>query len=196
MVNDECDGLCDYLSWEADLDDFVDNLDLAVLCDAVSLQEMPERPVLYSFYFNPDDVQAWLEKEGKMYDQIDKMYARQWENMGEELKPIWDDFSSVMEKYDRKFQNINDKHMEQWDDTMNDVGKWLEENFHAEEMTYVSLSAKVKSNRSTVDTKMFAAAGIAGLAVLAALVYQKSKKEEEKAPRKEQVFESLVERVA
>jgi hypothetical protein len=194
-MNDDCDDACEWIFWKiVESEDYeVDDETVIAACTdgSMNLQEMPEHPTIYSFYFDPQAVQAWLEKEGKMYEQVDRMYAKEWENMGNALEPIFKEFGDVLEEYDGKFKRINEKQVEQLDSTFNDVGRWLEDNFGAEEVT-VSLAAKVRARKSTDNTKMYAAAGIGALALISAFLYQRSKKQEVKAPRKEQVFESLV----
>ena len=35
-------------------------------------------PMTFSFHFDEAEIQAWLEQEGRMYEQIDRMYQNTW----------------------------------------------------------------------------------------------------------------------
>ena len=61
--------------------------------------EMPENPIEFSFYFDPEAVQAWLEKEGRMYDQVGKMYEAEWQNYVDAVTPIWEEMNDVNMKF-------------------------------------------------------------------------------------------------
>jgi hypothetical protein len=35
-------------------------------------------PMTFSFHFDEAAIQGWLEQEGRMYEQIDRMYQSTW----------------------------------------------------------------------------------------------------------------------
>ena len=37
-----------------------------------------QEPMTFSFHFDEAAIQAWLEQEGRMYEQIDRMYQSTW----------------------------------------------------------------------------------------------------------------------
>merc|ERR1712151_542380 len=96
----------------------------------------------------------------------------------------------INQEFEARFREIDEEYQAQVEDTFYDIGYWLGENFAAEEAQYVTLAAKVDTKGSR-DVRMYAAAGIAALAVVCAVLYTKTQKKDEKTPKHDQVVETL-----
>jgi hypothetical protein len=156
----------------------------------VVLQE--EVPVTFSFYFDPEAVNAWFEKEGQAYDMLNRMYVAEWENYAETVTPLWQEIAQVNEEFDARFRSIDADLEVQLESSFNDIGAWLEDNFAAEEVQYVTLAAKVQTKRSNTDVMMYAAVAMASLAVVSVVLFKMTQKKDEKTIKNGQVVESLV----
>lgn len=62
-----------------------------IIPDVPEWQETDEfaGPVTFSFFFDEDKVNNWIEKEARMYSQIDKMYQQTWEAYLGEVGPLF-----------------------------------------------------------------------------------------------------------
>jgi len=155
----------------------------------LSLQE--DGPVLFSFYFDTDLVNNWLDKEANNYDTLGRMYTAEWEAYAERVTPLWQQIDQVNQEFDARFRAIDADMEVQLESTFYDIGSWLEDNFAADEVSYVSLAAKVETKRTTSDVMMYSALAIASFAIVSVIIFKMTQRKDEKA-RHSQVMESLV----
>ena len=127
----------------------------------------PMGPATYSFYFDQDAVNAWLDKEAQMYGQLHSMYEA-------EMQAYMDKVAAVTEEHAPKFAEIDELMKLQVDDTLFDLNHWFEDNFsmeYADECSALSLAAKVENRQSkgasNTDILMYAGTAIASLGVFA-----------------------------
>jgi len=159
--------------------------------NAMPLNLQEDGPVLFSFYFDPELINNWLDKEAQNYDTLGRMYTAEWENYTERVTPLWQQIDSVNQEFEPRFQAIDADFENQVESTFYDIGSWLEDNFAATEVSYVSLAAKVETKRSNTDVMMYAAVAIVSLAIVSVLIFKMTQKRNEKV-KNAQVTESLV----
>jgi len=152
--------------------------------------EAPTGPVVFSFNFDPNEVNAWLEQQEGLYDAFNTRYTEEWNAYFERVLPIYEQIDGENNALAQRLESIDALTEEQLNSTFYDIGSWLEESFSADEM-YLSLAAKVERNSSQFSNMMYAGAFIATLAVISCFIYANRKKDE-KSSKIEQMQEGWI----
>lgn len=127
----------------------------------------PMGPVTYSFHFDEEEINSWLENEARMFETINNMY--------EEQMAMWmSDVEAVNQEHQPKFAEIDERFKSQFDDLIFDASRLFDENFsmdYADEISAIGLAARFESKQestaSNLDYLMYAGAAIASLGVFA-----------------------------
>lgn len=127
----------------------------------------PMGPVTYSFKFDEEKINAWLENEARMFEIIDNMYQ-------EEMQSYMASWDAINAEHMPKFAEIDERFKKQFDDLIFDASVLFHENFsmeYADEISAIGLAARVEQKHenpvTNTDLLMYAGAAIASLGVAA-----------------------------
>merc|ERR1712192_141591 len=99
-LGEDCDGMYSWAVGNTDEAYWANNADYDY---ALWLQEIPSTPtgpVTFSFFFDPELVNAWFEKEGQNYEMLGNMYNAEWEAYAERVTPLWNQINQINTEFD------------------------------------------------------------------------------------------------
>ena len=147
----------DHKSWDEELIDSVEYVADDVGHVIEDLLSSP--PSTYSFNFDTDMINAWLDKEGRNYETISRMYTQEYEDLQRAVEDL-------LREHEENIRTIDNHLEEQIESTSHDIEEWLGDNFSMEPL---NLSAKVQGeskDASTGDIMMYAACAIATMCLI------------------------------
>merc|ERR1712226_1181862 len=186
----DCQGMINWAIENTDEDYWTGNADYDYATWLYEPPTEPTSPVVFSFNFDPAEVNAWLEEQEGLYDAFNTRYTDEWNAYFDRVVPIYQQIDGENQALQRNLEELDVLTEEQLNSTFYDIGAWFEDSFSADEM-YLSLAAKVERKSSQISTMLYAGAFIATLAVISAFIYANRKKEE-KTSKIEQMQEGWI----
>ena len=103
-----------------------------------AVDEVSREPVTYSFFFDTERVNEWINKEVGNYDLIQRMYEA-------EIESYWNQVADFTRQHHSNMRDLDRMTEDQLRDTASDVVEHLNENFRT---TYgTRLSAKIAGQK-------------------------------------------------
>ena len=94
--------------------------------------DAPTGPVIFSFNFDPTEVNAWLEQQEGLYDAFNTRYTDEWNAYFERVVPIYEQIDGENNALAARLESIDALTEEQLNSTFYDIGQWLEDSFSAD----------------------------------------------------------------
>lgn len=126
-----------------------------------AVDEVSGDAVTYSFYFDTERVNEWINKEVGNYDLIQRMYEA-------EIESYWNQIAQFTESHHENMRELDRMTETQVEDTAHDVLSYFEENFSAAHAT--TLSAKIagqKKDSSNSEIMMYIVCALLSLVAIA-----------------------------
>ena len=145
-----------------------------------SMEQMPmmlqaREPMTFTFHFDEAAIMEYLEREGRIYEELNTRYTTTWEDYQREMAPLFEQWGVMNQGYKRQFEQIDGTLQAQLEQSAADIQHWFDESFS------VTLAAKLDRKKHKASTSssfgMYAAVGATTLAAMfiAGLAYKNKK---------------------
>lgn len=133
----DCDGMYNWAVQYTDEAYWEANEDYEYATWLMEIEPTSDRPVTFSFHFDPEEVNTWMTEQTSKYEVFDQQYREAYTAYVDRVTGIYEQIEAENEEMQARMAGIDAMTEEQLNSTFYDVGKWLEDNF-AEETAYLS----------------------------------------------------------
>jgi len=187
---ERCEGLWEWAVQYTDEAYWAGSEDYDYSLWLAQIEPTPAGPVVFSFDFDPNEVNTWLDDQDGLYELINGRYNNEMMDYVDRIGPLYNQINQETTDLQARLESIDGLTEEQLNSTFYDVGAWLEDNFAADEMT-ISLAGKVKPSSSNSQQYAIYGGSALTLAAVSAIIYAQSKKED-KSTKVDQMQDSFI----